>query len=188
MIGAVCSKGFLHLWLILSILLSVIVAPLFQPAPVLATEPYAPTNLSPTGSIATLTPTLQASDFSDPDDGDTQDPFRVGGIKEPVVRRCSGVFAHGSPVQCGGAHRFPGVLHHLLLAGKILRQRYRVFGLGRRVLHNPADPDRFTFGEHRQRHRRYRHLGHPQRQPYRHGHGRQRQRVLRVGSNHVLRQ
>jgi len=70
-------KWFLHLCVVLAILLSGVVTPLFQPAAVVAApsnqSPIKPSNVSPVDAATglALTPTLQSSAFSDPNVGDT---------------------------------------------------------------------------------------------------------------------
>jgi len=66
------SKRFLYLCLVLALLFSGVVMPLFQPSVAVAAPPNQPVNSSPANGATSenLPPTLQASPFSDPDFGD----------------------------------------------------------------------------------------------------------------------
>lgn len=63
------SRHFLYLCVVLTILLSGMVTPLFQPAAAVAASPDTPSNVSPLDGATdvSLTPTLQSSAFSDHD-------------------------------------------------------------------------------------------------------------------------
>ncbi len=61
------SKRLLYRIVVLAVLLAAVATSLLQPSTALATPPGTPTNLSPTGSGVSVTPTLRASAFFDSD-------------------------------------------------------------------------------------------------------------------------
>ena len=90
--GMMSSKRFLYLCVVLAILLSGVLTPLFQPAVAVAASPDMPSNVLPAdgATAVSLTPILQSSAFSDSDVWDTHSASQwqitttPGGYSNPV--------------------------------------------------------------------------------------------------------
>jgi hypothetical protein len=77
-------KRFLYLCLVLAILFSGVVTPLFQPSVAVGAAPATPTNVSPLdNATVSLTPTLQSSPFDD----SGKEPFPCSGVMDSDCRR-----------------------------------------------------------------------------------------------------